>query len=67
MRLLALAVLATALLAAPNAGAALVTRPVGAKPLSDAAAAKLVERSSFEPRPGNRKALRRTPTTKENS
>jgi hypothetical protein len=45
-----------------TAGAALVTRPVGAKPLSDAAAAKLVTRSSFEPRPENGKALRRTPT-----
>jgi hypothetical protein len=45
-----------------QAQAGLVTRPVGAKPLSDAAAAKLVKRSSFEPRPENRKALRRTPT-----
>jgi hypothetical protein len=53
---------AALLVAAPAAGAALVTRPVGAKPLSDAAAAKLVDRSSFEPRPENRKALRRTPS-----
>ena len=42
--------LAALLIAAPAAGAALVTRPVGAKPLSDAAAAD-IDRSSFEPRP----------------
>lgn len=62
--ILLVVVLAMAVLA-PSAHAGLVTRPLGAKPLSDAAAAKLVKRSSFEPRPENRKALRRTPTDKE--
>jgi len=57
-----LAAIAALLVAAPCADAALVTRPVGAKPLPDAAAAKLVKRSSFEPRRENRNALRRTPT-----
>ena len=49
--------------AAPSRADSLVTRPHAKKPLSDKRAAKLVHRSRFEPRPGNREALRRTPTT----
>ena len=64
MKWLLSTIAALVLFTAP-AQAALVTRPLGSKPLSDAAAAKLVKRSSFEPRPENRKALRRTPTDAE--
>src|SRR6266496_6226950 len=45
--------------------ASLVTRPVGAAPLSDNAAAKRVKRSSFEPRPENAAQNRRIPTKAE--
>ena len=59
----ALLLLAGVLLAPPLARAgSLVTRPHAKKPLSDKRAAKLVKRSRYEPRPGNRAALRRTPT-----
>jgi hypothetical protein len=51
MRRLLIALFALALLAPPALGQ---TRPVNSRPLSDAAAAKRVEHSSFEPRPGNR-------------
>src|SRR5690349_20140245 len=53
---LPLAILAAAWCAAP-AHAAQVTRP-----LSDAAAAKRVVRSTFEPRPSNRAATHRMPS-----
>jgi len=49
--------------AVPASAADLVTRPHAKRPLSDAKAAKLVKRSSFEPRPANRDATRRAPTT----
>ena len=55
---------ARALLAAP-AGAdstVLVSARVGQPPLSDAAAAKKVKRSAFEPRPANKSATHRVPT-----
>lgn len=42
-----------------------VTLPVGAAPRSDAAAAALVHRSPWEPRPANRAANRRVPTVAE--
>ena len=46
--------IAGAILAAPaTAGAAATTQPVGFTPLSDAAAAALVQRTGFEPRPQN--------------
>lgn len=59
MRRLLLAVLAAALLASPAHAA---TRPVGAKPLSDRAAAQKVKHSSWEPRPENADENRRTLT-----
>jgi hypothetical protein len=53
---------AVALLVPATARADLVTRPVGAAPLSDAAAAAKVQRSSFEPRPENAAANALRPT-----
>ena len=41
------------------------TRPVGSEPLSDRAAAALVDRSRWEPRPANRNENRRMPTRGE--
>jgi hypothetical protein len=41
------------------------TRPVGSPPLSDRVAAARVDRSAWEPRPGNRAANRRVPTRRE--
>lgn len=61
MRLL-LAILVAALFAGPAHAA---TKPVGAKPLSDAAAAKQVKRSSWEPRPDNADENRHTLTTRQ--
>jgi hypothetical protein len=59
MRSLLFAVLVIALTAsAAQAG----TRRVGAKPLSDRAAARLVHRSAWEPRPDNADENRRVPT-----
>ena len=52
-----LAILAGAAPAVAHAG----TRPVGSKPLRDRAAARLVHRSSFEPRPDNRADNHRVP------
>ncbi len=50
----------------PAAGAQrLVLRGVGAGPLSDAQAARLVHRSSWEPRPNNRAANQLQPTAAE--
>jgi hypothetical protein len=40
----------------------LVTRPHATRPLADSAAARLVHRSAFEPRPANRAATHRMPT-----
>ena len=48
--------------AAPSRAGDLVTRPHATRPLSDARAARLVVRSRFEPRPGNRAATHRRPT-----
>ena len=62
MRLALAVVLALALLA-PHAAAQ--TRPVGSRPLSDAAAAKQVKRSNWEPRPANRDENHRVLTTKQ--
>ena len=56
-----LAALLALVLLAPPAHAA--TRPVGAKPLSDAAAAARVKRSAWEPRPDNADENRRTLTS----
>jgi hypothetical protein len=50
MRRLLIALFALALLAPPVAAQ---TRPVNSRPLSDAQAAKRVQHSTFEPRPGN--------------
>ena len=61
--LLLLAAVLSSAGAAPSRADSLVTRPHAKKPLSDKRAAKLVHRSRFEPRPANREALRRTPTT----
>jgi Transglycosylase SLT domain len=48
---------------APGASAQrLVLRGVGARPLTDAQAARLVHRSSWEPRPNNRRDNERMPT-----
>ena len=49
--------------ATPSRAGDLVTRPHATRPLSDARAARLVDRSRFEPRPGNRAATHRTPPT----
>lgn len=66
MRRIPLLALTLLLLALPTtAGAALIHGGPGAKPRSDRAAAKLVQRSSFEPRPDNAAANRRTPTGRE--
>jgi hypothetical protein len=62
MSRLLLALLAAALLGSPAAAS---TRPVGAKPLSDRAAAAKVKRSSWEPRPDNADENRRTITAKQ--
>ncbi len=56
------AIAAAVLLALLAAPAQARTRPVGSPPLSDAAAARLVHRSSFEPRPANAKPNRTVPT-----
>jgi hypothetical protein len=53
---------AVALLAPATASADLVTRPVGAPPLSDAAAATKVQHSPFEPRPQNAAANAQRPS-----
>jgi hypothetical protein len=58
MRGVAAILLALALAAPAQAG----TRQVGAKPLRDRAAARLVHRSSFEPRRDNADENRRVPT-----
>jgi hypothetical protein len=55
------AVLAGTAPAVANAG----TRPVGSEPLSDRAAARLVHRSAFEPRPDNRAENHRIPTRRQ--
>jgi len=60
MSRLLIALLAAALLAGPAAAA---TRPVGAKPLSDRAAAANVKPSTWEPRPDNADENRRTLTS----
>lgn len=65
---LSVVVLASALLPAARSHAAaspLVTRPHATRPLSDARAAQLVQRSSFEPRAVNRAATHRTPSAAE--
>jgi hypothetical protein len=59
-----LAALATLLLCATGARAA-GPRPVGSPPKSDRAAAKLVHRSGWEPRPGNRFANHRVPSRRQ--
>ena len=51
--------------AVPSHADGLVTRPHAKRPLSDAKAAKLVNRSRYEPRPANREALRRMPTAQQ--
>jgi hypothetical protein len=64
IRLTVAALAALALLATP-AGAdstGLVSAHVGQRPLSDAAAARKVKRSAFEPRPANAGATHRVPT-----
>jgi hypothetical protein len=64
-RLGAVLVLATAIAAAPAARAddtGPVHATVGQRPLTDAAAAAEVHRSSWEPRPGNAVATHRVPT-----
>jgi hypothetical protein len=62
---LLLAAVALPLLAAPALAddPGLITAKVGQRPLSDAAAARKLVRSSFEPRPANRGATHRVPTT----
>lgn len=63
MRRALLAALIVLAVAPPAADARkLVDLPVGATPLSDARAAALVKRSSWEPRPGNRRANDTVPT-----
>ena len=62
MRAGALVLFAVLLFAVPAHADSLVTRPHAKKPLSDKRAAKLVKRSRYEPRPGNRAALQRMPT-----
>src|SRR4051794_3009433 len=47
---------------ATTSARALVTPPHAKRPLSDSRAARLVRRSRFEPRPGNRAATHRIPT-----
>src|SRR3954466_7982264 len=63
-RLTLIAAAALALLAAPAHAdsTGLVSARVGQPPLSDAAAATKVRRSSFEPRPANASATHRVPT-----
>ncbi len=61
MRVLVLMALALLVWAAP-ASARLVTAGVGVPPRSDRAAARLVHRSAFEPRPDNHAANHRVPT-----
>ena len=64
LRTTLVALAALALLAAPAAAdsTGLVSAQVGQRPLSDAAAAKKVKRSAFEPRPANASATHRVPT-----
>jgi len=63
-RLTLIAAAALALLAAPARAdeTGLVSAQAGQPPLSDAAAARKVKRSSFEPRPANTSATHRVPT-----
>ena len=64
IRPMLVALAALALLATP-AGAdstGLVSAHVGQRPLSDAAAARKVKHSAFEPRPANAGATHRVPT-----
>src|SRR5271166_3200660 len=49
--------------AAANGGCRLALPRIGAPPLSDAAAARLVQRSRWEPRSGNTAADRRVPSS----
>jgi hypothetical protein len=62
---LLLCALAAAALPAAAAARGAATRPVGAKPLSDTAAAKRVVRSRWEPRPANRRADRTVLTRRQ--
>jgi hypothetical protein len=64
MRSVVLALLVAALLA-PPAHAKAHTRPPGSKPLSDAAAARHVKHSSWEPRPDNADENRRMLTRRQ--
>ena len=67
MKLVWLCIAVFALFLAPveaTAGKA-KTRPVGSKPLSDEEAAERVERSRFEPKPGNRQENRRVLTRRQ--
>jgi hypothetical protein len=64
MRSLGLALLLLALIAPAAPGKAHTRRP-GSKPLSDAAAARHVKRSSFEPRPDNADENRRMLTRRQ--
>jgi hypothetical protein len=64
MRSLLVALLLAALVA-PSAQAKALTRAPGSKPLSDAAAARHVRRSSFEPRPDNADENRRMLTRRQ--
>ena len=64
LRLTLVALAALALLATPAAAdsTGLVSAHIGQRPLSDAAAAKKVKPSAFEPRPANASATHRVPT-----
>jgi hypothetical protein len=62
LTLIAAAALALLTAAARADSTGLVSAKVGQPPLSDAAAAKKVKRSSFEPRPANAGATHRVPT-----
>jgi hypothetical protein len=59
---LPLLLLLALVLPAPSGAAKPISGGPDARPRSDAAAARLVKRSSFEPRPQNRRANRTTPT-----
>jgi hypothetical protein len=56
------AIVAAVVIAPPQAGAAATTQPVGFTPLSDQAAAALVQRTGFEPRPQNFRANNTVPS-----
>jgi hypothetical protein len=64
-RVRGLVAMTLAVLAVAPAVAHAGTRPVGSKPLSDRGAARLVHRSSFEPRPDNRAENHRVPTRRQ--